>query len=458
MTRGYGKAVEMSVSRFYAGRTISALLVPQMFARKPELIFNMEQVRIGSWDKGSMPYCTVDRLEASGTAESLHLRLHGKLDAAVIEPGLQAPYELHLTFTAEPYRVRVHGEMVKLDVPLTAYGPCLQTLDFSRENLPAFEMARKSFMYFEDKGFTWLSDAQRTRSERHQDPPVDDGGPWIQLFTTHDFIDNSAVVRYTTRKEVAAAPLAGWVANDDAYLVAVAGRNAYQGGIRWGPCLHSNMACDLGAAGHDPTFDQVIYTTPVDLELLLEMVQEDFPHLTSAQLGKGEDTLWPYNRGLLVNSFEGADRECWQVSQGTLAGYRSDRMWINGNMERVTFPEGVTEGAGSTVWEIAAGADEARLWGRCDLDAGLAGQVTHLGIDVLNRGAAEPNLTLTVEAKQQVIAEQGYHLREWSNQRLLLPLPKALDGGEFQVSLKVGERAETVKIVLDNLRAFMAGS
>lgn len=456
MASSFGKAVEVSVSRFYPGRTISALLVPQMFARKPELTFNMEQVRIGSWEKGSMPYCTVDRLEASGTAEKLHMALHGKLDASVIEPGLQAPYELHLTFAAEPYRVRVHGEMVKLDVPLTAYGPCLYSLEFSRENLPAFEMARKSFMYFEEKGFTWLADAQRTRSERHQDPPVDDGGPWIQLFTTRDFIDMPAVVRQTTRKEVACAPLAGWVANDDAYLVAVAGRNAYQGGIRWGPCLHSNMACDLGPAGHDPSFDQVIYTTPVDLDLLLEMVQEDFPNLNPSHLTKGEDTLWPYSRGLLLNTFEGADRERWQVSHGSLAGYRSERMWINGNLERVTFPEGVTEGTGSMVWEVPAGADEALLWGSCDLDADLTSHATHLGVDVLNRGTGEVNLLLTVEAKQQVIAEQRYHLYEWSNQRLLLPLPQGIGGSEFRVSLKVGERSEAVKVVLDNLRVFVS--
>src|SRR3954452_21302189 len=163
MVRTFGKPVEMSVSRFYPGRTISVLLIPQMFAQKPELTFNMEQVLIGTWEKGSAPYCTVDRLVSSGTAESLSLELHGELDAGIIEPSLRAPYELHLSFHAEPYRVRVHGEMVRLDVPLTGYGPCLQTREFSKENLPAFEMARKSFMYFEGKGFTWLSDAERTR-------------------------------------------------------------------------------------------------------------------------------------------------------------------------------------------------------------------------------------------------------------------------------------------------------
>src|SRR5215204_3160399 len=153
MAKNYGKPVEISLSRFYPGRTLSVLLVPQMFTRKPELIFNMEQVLIGSWEKGSMPYCTVDRLLASGTAESLHLELHGELDATVVDPGLCAPYVLQLSFVAEPYRVRVHGEMVKLNVPLTAYGPCLGSSEFSKENLPAFEMARKSFMFFEGKGF-----------------------------------------------------------------------------------------------------------------------------------------------------------------------------------------------------------------------------------------------------------------------------------------------------------------
>src|SRR5690349_16439285 len=101
-SKPYGKVMEMSISRFYPGRTVAVLLVPQMFSRKPELTFNMEQVRLGTWENGSMPYCTVDRLVSSGTAENLKIELHGKLDASVIEPGLQAPYELHLSFSAEP--------------------------------------------------------------------------------------------------------------------------------------------------------------------------------------------------------------------------------------------------------------------------------------------------------------------------------------------------------------------
>lgn len=451
----YGKPVEMSVSRFYPGRTLAVLLVPQMFTRKPELIFNMEQVLIGSWEKRSMPYCTVDRLEASGTAESLQLTLHGQLDAGALEVGLRAPYVLQLSFTAEPYRVRIHGEMVKLDVPLTAYGPCLGSLEFSRENLPAFEMARKSFMYFEGKGFTWLSDAERSRCEWHREPPVDDGGPWIQLFTTRQFIDEPSVVRWTTRKETAASPLVGWVANDDAYLVAVAGRNAYQAGIRWGPCLHSNMACDLGPAGHDSTFDQVIYTTPVDLDLLLEMVQEDFPDVDSSKSTMAGESLWPYNRGVLLNSFEGADRELWHVSDGMLGSYRSEKLWINGNMERVTFPEGVTEGNGSTLWELPAGSSQAELRGSCRLDAQMGSRITHLALDAFNRGTGEIDVVLMVEASQQVVARQHYHLREWSNQRLLLPLPQGVRDDEIQVSLKIGERPEAVKLVVDNLRVFI---
>lgn len=455
MARAYGKTMEMSVSRFYPGRTISILLVPQMFSQKPELTYNMEQVLIGAWDKGSMPYCTVDRLVSSGTAESLHLELHGLLDANIIEPSLRVPYELRLRFDAEPYRVRVHGEMVKLDIPLTGYGPCLQAREFSKENLPAFEMARKSFMYFEGKGFTWLSDAERTRSERHIEPPVDEGGPWIQLFTTQPFIDVPGVVRRTTRKESAISPLVGWVANDDAYLVAVAARNAFQAGIRWGPCLHSNIACDLGPAGQDNTFDQIIYTTPVDLDQLLEMVKEDFPDLDSSQWAMSEDALWPYHSGILLNSFEGADLARWQANQGVLEPYRGERLWINGNLERVTFPEGVTEGRGSMLWDLPIGADTALLTGSCDLHPQIAGHVTHLAVDAMNRSTDDIDVQLTVQAGPRAIAQRSYRLHLWSNQRLLLPLPKGVPDRQLQINLKIGERSAAAKLVLDNLRAFV---
>jgi hypothetical protein len=130
-------------------------------------------------------------------------------------------------------------------------------------------------------------------------------------------------------------------------------------------------------------------------------------------------------------------------------------MWINGNMERITFPEGVTEGRGSALWELPAGLNEAELRGSCRTDAQMAGRITHLAVDTFNRGTGEIDVTLMVEASQQVVAQRRYHLREWSNQRLLLPLPQSVRGDEIQVSLKVGERPEAVKLVLDNLRVFI---
>ena len=216
------------------------------------------------------------------------------------------------------------------------------------------------------------------------------------------------------------------------------------------------MACDLGPGGHDSSFDQIIYTTPVDLDKLLEMVQEDFPDIGRSRMPLHDDVLWPYNRGVLLNSFEGADRQRWQANQGTLEVYKSEWMWINGNMERVTFPEGVTEGRGSMLWQLPAHAGEAVMWGSCDLDAEMASHATHIALDALNRGTGDVELLVTVEAGAQTIAQRPYRLHEWSNQRLLLPLPHDLQAPEIQLTIKVNERAEATKLVFDNLRIFVS--
>jgi hypothetical protein len=343
--------------------------------------------------------------------------------------------------------------MLELDYPLIAFTPCLYSLEFSRENHPPFEMARKSFMYFEGKGFTWLSDAERTRSEWHRDPPVDDGGPWIQLYTTRAFSDVPAIARRTTLKEIASVPLAGWVANDDAYLVAVADKKAFQGGIRWGPCLHADSA--VGSQADDRSFEMIVYAIPADLELLRQMVGEDFPQLDGCAMSVAEDALWPRTSGWLLNDFEDDDLLTWRATEGVLSPYKSERVWINGNLERVTYAEGYTEGKGAALWEIPAGAGAVVLSGSVESPARPGAQgLTHVAIDVLNRGAGEASVKVTVDCDGRQVAHQEFRLHFWANRRLLLPLQSDAEGAVLDVALTVEKTDEPARLVLDNLRGF----
>lgn len=456
MTTRHAKPVELSVARFHPGRTISALLVPQTFSRKPEFTLNMEQVLIGSWDRYAGPYCTADSLQVDRSDHGLDVTLRGELDAGTLEPDLLLPYTLRLVLEAEPYRVRVRGEMLELDYPLVGFTPCLYSFEFSKENHPPFEMARKSFMYFEGKGFTWLSDAERTRSEWHRDPPVDDGGPWIQLYTTRAFAGVPAIARRTTLKEIASVPLAGWVANDDAYLVAVADRKAFQGGIRWGPCLHADSACEPGAG--DRTFEMMVYAIPADLELLRQMVQEDFPESDGRAMSTSVDTLWPRTPGWLLNDFEGDDLLTWHTAEGVLGPYKSERVWINGNLERVTYAEGYTEGKGAALWEIPPGTGTAVLSGSVVSPTRPGGRgLTHIAIDALNRGESEADVTVTVGCDGRQLAQLDYRLHFWANRRLLLPLQSDAKGAVFDITLTVEKTDEPTRLVLDNLRGFSSG-
>jgi hypothetical protein len=72
------------------------------------------------------------------------------------------------------------------------------------------------------------------------------------------------------------ARFAGWVAKDNSYVIAAAGKNAYEVGTRWGPCLHSNMAAELDLSGAYLPFESRIYILPVDMDMLLRMYKDDF--------------------------------------------------------------------------------------------------------------------------------------------------------------------------------------
>lgn len=406
------------------------LVTSQEVPQAGEVTLAMEQVDAKPWTLMHSPYCTTSSIEETKTPNGLEIVLKGDLDAT---PGL--PYEMRLSYSAEPYRVKIEGDMLEFpsNLTLTAFGTCLQSPAFSKENNPPFEMATQSFLFVEGKGFSWISDAERTRSEYHQGE--DDGGPWINLFPPQRF----ANPRWP--KDLAASPLVGWVARDNSYLVAYAAENAREIGIRWGPCLHSNPACD---AGTDTArrFRAFLYLLPVDWSLLLQLYKEDFPKADTTWLKVTPDSFWPYKPGALVGSFEGADLEAWQVSKGRLSAYQSQGIWINGNSEKVKSPEGVTEGKGAALLE--ADGKEAEITRSLTLPAGA----THLSLDAINRTTCDVTVTLSLSP---VGPQCSYILRSWANRRLLLPVNES---GEMTLTLKATAAQVPFKLVLDNLRIF----
>lgn len=445
MPRKRDRQIELLLMGNEESQTCSVKMTSRMFASKPELVFNMEQVSVSPREgRGACPYCTVKKIEEKGTKNYLELVLHGYLDNRD-----ELPYKMKLKFSSEPYRVRVEGEMTEFpsDVKITAFNTCFQSRLFSAENHLPFEMARKSFAFFEDKGFSWISDAERGRSEYHKGS--DDGGPWIQLFRTTKFAQTP--LSWSTSKSLAASPLVGWVANDNSFMMALASRNAYHVGIRWGPCLHSDIAAETGTGGENPRFRSSVYIIPADMSILLKMYKEDFG-AESSLTTITEDALWPYTPGVLLDSFEGKDLDYWSVSRGTLTPYESQGIWINGNLEKVPSPEGVTEGKGSALWEIPARNGEAVLSRIIKL--GRSQPFTHIALDAVNRSECEAEIDVLVEADHKPLTQKTFLLRFWANRRLLVPIPAINRPKNFGLSLKIKEGEKPLRIVLDNLRGF----
>ncbi len=437
--------IELVPMEHRESRTCSVKMTSMMFDSKPELIFNMEQVNICPREgRGACPYCTVKKIEEKRAENNLELLLQGNLDDQD-----ELPYQLKLKFSAEPCRVRIEGEMTEFpsDVKLTAFNACFQNRLFSDENCPPFEMARKSFAFFEDGGFGWISDAERGRSEYHVGS--DDGGPWIQLFRTRKFIDSN--LSWSTSKSLAASPLVGWVADDNSFMMAVASENAYHVGARWGPCLHSDAAVETDDGNENSHFRTWVYIIPADMNILMRMYREDFGAESSLS-PIPEDGLWSRTKGILLGSFEGEDLDSWSASHGTLAPYKNRGIWINGNLDKVAYPEGVTEGTGSALWEIPAGIEEAVLSRSIKISGSQ--QFSHIAFDAVNRSGCEAEISVMVEADGKPLTQRIFLLRYWANRRLLISIPARTKPKVLRLSLRVREGKETLRIVLDNLRGF----
>ncbi|MBS7614225.1 hypothetical protein KEJ18_00560 [Candidatus Bathyarchaeota archaeon] len=419
-------------------------MTSNLFPSRPELDFNMEQVGIKLWDgRHLLPYCNVTSIKKKRSENTLELVLRGNLNNL---DGL--PYLLKLKFTSEHLRVKIEGEMLELpsNVKLTAFNTCFMSHQFSDENHPPFEMARKSFAFFEGKGFSWISDAERGRSEYHQGS--DDGGPWIQLFRTAKHADSS--LSWSSSNDLA-LPLVGWVAGSSAYMILVASENAYHVGIRWGPCLHSDVASETDTGKANPRFKSVVYIIPVDMKLLLKMYKEDF-NAESQWMSISEDALWPYTPGILLGNFEDEDLKTWHVNEGTLKPYKSEGTWINGNLEKIAYPEGITEGKGSAIWEVPVGKKEATLSRFIKFNGDCP--ISHLTFDAINRGKGDVEIDVSIEVERRVVARKSFTLRYWANQRFLLHIPEKAKIDGLNLILKIRNQEEPAKIVLDNLKGF----
>ena len=494
-----GAAAPIELSWFVDNETLSVRMRSRMFSPQPELVFNMEACVIAVLPEAtspptsfrarnpfgiSIPFCSVKKVEEKKLDDGLELIIHGKLDNVD-----EMSFVLRLTFTVGSYRVNVKSEMLNLPrgVRLMALCPDLQCEQFATENHPPFEMARQSFVFLEGKGFSWISDAQRRASEIH-----DEEGPWIQCFRTKQFAQDRIDVLLRAYKEdftrlygrslrgaedVAASPIVGWVARNNAYMIAMAGKNAYEIGTRWGPCLHSNMAAELDTGRINLPFEASIYILPVAMERLLRMYREDFADGENSGLLLPEGALWPYTPGILLGSFEGEDLASWRVAGGKLTAYRSDdlvlsrsnepmrqdarrRVWItyqppvNGRRERVIYPEGVTEGKGSALWEVPAGD------GKATLSRALrpSEPVTHIAVDAINRGKGDVEIDVILEVDQTMRGNKVFLLHPSSNRRLLVPLLDKIGQEKVILFLKVNDRQQPARIVLDNLRGFRIAS
>jgi hypothetical protein len=437
----------------------SAFLRSRAFPNNPTVRFDMEQVRLKNWKKFWEPYVQATDIQVKSTDTSLEFVIVGELDKSNFKPGeeghaIPIPYKMRLTFTAEKYRVKVRGEMLELgaDRQLAGFSPCMSSEGMRAENLPAFEAAHQAFAFYKDSGFGWISDGLRYQSESH--PGATPGpwsgieGPWIGMYP---------IARYAPDSDRSlAAPVVCWASADGSYMIAAASRNAYQAGLRWTPCLHSDANClDDGKS-----FETVIYIMPADLEMFRTMYAEDFPD-EGPELRVPASALWPNAKGALLDGFEGPGLDEWRVEGGSLSPYKplESWAWVNHN-NGPSLTEGVTEGHGSAIVEIPAGQGEVVLMRTVKIDQ-ATGPVSHVAIDAINRtdeNSTEKTvrIALSVSQGERQIAHQSFDVLDRSNRRLLLPLDYVVLDGDLTIELRFQRPASPQRVVLDNLRSFPA--
>jgi len=257
-------------------------------------------------------------------------------------------------------------------------------------------------------------------------------------------------------EDVAGSPLVGWVAKDNSYIIATAGKNAYQVGTRWGPCLHSDVAAELDSKGNYVPLDTSVYIMPASLDGLLKAYREDFSDGRNPSLFLRKDALWPYSKGTLLGNFEGEELANWNATGGKLTAYRGNdltphgrpRWWAASGLRKPLYPEGITEGSGA-LWEVPAeGGGEATLTRMLNLSE----PVTHIGLDAINRSETEVEIGITISEGRERKANKIFLLHPSSNRRLLVPLSRKTGRKQVMVVLSMMDRRGHGRVVLDNLR------
>jgi hypothetical protein len=421
------------------------------FDAKPKFVLHMEGVRVKPW---SNPYLVGESVDVKQSENYLELIARGKLDGKQ-----DLAYVLKMTYKSEPYRVKIRGEIIELadKVEIAMIGPCFQGEPFfDKEQLP-FEIAHRSFVFHENSGFGWFSDGQRSRAEYQQNG---EEGPWINVYQTAKYLKLEKIFFgcFGDSRSLAVAPLVGWVSDDEKYIVAFAGKNASEVGLRWNPCLHSNPC--LLADGK--SFETVIYILPADRDLLMRLYLEDFPE-DAGEIWFPANALWPFTRGTLLGGFEGDDIKNWSASNASLAtaslsAYTSNpsRPWVFRYMSPQK-PEGITEGTGSAAWEIPAGWGEAILSRTVKIESPHQGGITHIGLDVMSRSEDQQptEINLSIAKGEKSLGENTFIMNYWTNRRLLIPLSEEVRDGELTITLKLKQRDFPQRFALDNLRMFV---
>ncbi|SFS74173.1 hypothetical protein SAMN05428962_2574 [Paenibacillus sp. BC26] len=428
------------------GHTSTLAFTSKTNTNIPVLTLNIENVRTGTYDKSISYYCVSQKCEVWETDAGMDIEVEGLLCLEPrLMPGPNIPFTLHMRVVPEQYRITIESRLeISSDEALFSYEPCLQTSSFSIENHPAFEMARKSFGFFKGKGFRWLSDVERNRAEYQNEPYKE--GPWIQRFTTEAF---------TKQGDTALLAPIGWVSDDNSHIIATASDNPYELGIRWGPCLHSNIAAD-GPHAKSLTAKTVVYIMPADLPMLTSMFQKDFPYAEEHVISS-RPAIWATDKGILLDGLENAMNSGWLVEGSTLERYRSEGNWTNGNLHMFLYPEGVTEGSGSTLWTIPQGQGEAVVIRPLNNYLHDNPDLTHIALDVMDRGK-DVVVEVSLKNGDATSFRETYQLRWMSTRRIVIPLDSNSESTTDQVSLeiKVVKTNNPCKIVLDNLRGFIS--
>jgi len=409
-----------------------------------------------SWGfERTWPFCHFDALEEQTDGRVLTCTGRGRLDQRD-----DRPFTLRLRCVAEPERVRFEGEFTALsdEMHMNSVCPCLSAPAFARTNHPPFEMARRSFIFSVGKGLRWISDAERIWGE-HQET---EDGPYMQLFPTADHLRDLAAGKanrkrlpssWGTPHETAAAPLVGWIGGDSEYLIAVGWENGYQTGIRWGPCLHCDPSTVLPTGEPTRRFRGVVYILPADLDALVERFVEDFGERYRKDLRRAPGALWPYRAGRLLDGMEGASLHEWRTAGSRVAAYESqNNLWTNGHTEQTFFPEGVTEGRGSMVWEIPAGEGEASLSRTVRPTEAL----THVALDAVHRGEEAADVRMSAQQRGREIGAETFRIHPGSNRRLLLSVKHCDGRSDVTIELITCGQGRPLRLVLDNLRGFTA--